>query len=203
MKRGDLRHAIVVRTAKKLQRKDGSVVRFDDNACVLISKAGEPIGTRLNGEWSYPRWSMPLDSRQAGSIYCFEVERVKGVVLVLLEARANPLSPRYRWGGAEGQAVVEDSITCANASVEYYGRRSGSTNSIEKKTFHSGHKIKKLTIHQFPFYEAEQYYGVLNKALDVFQSSLHTDTNQLSIPLCPHSGRLTDHQCFFRSVPIR
>jgi len=49
VKRGDLRHAIVVRTAKKLQRKDGSVVRFDDNACVLINKAGEPIGTRLNG----------------------------------------------------------------------------------------------------------------------------------------------------------
>lgn len=50
VKKGDLRHAIVVRTAKKLQRKDGSVIRFDDNACVLISKAGEPIGTRLNGE---------------------------------------------------------------------------------------------------------------------------------------------------------
>lgn len=53
VKRGDLLHAIVVRTAKKLQRKDGSVVRFDDNACVLISKTGEPIGTRLNGEWRY------------------------------------------------------------------------------------------------------------------------------------------------------
>ena len=40
----------MVRTAKKLQRPDGSVVKFDDNACVLINKAGEPIGTRLNGE---------------------------------------------------------------------------------------------------------------------------------------------------------
>ena len=40
----------MVRTAKKLQREDGSVVKFDDNACVLINKAGEPIGTRLNGE---------------------------------------------------------------------------------------------------------------------------------------------------------
>jgi ribosomal protein L14 len=49
VKRGDLRHAVVVRTAKKLQRPDGSVVKFDDNACVLINKAGEPIGTRLNG----------------------------------------------------------------------------------------------------------------------------------------------------------
>ncbi|MCJ1337412.1 hypothetical protein MMC09_002694 [Bachmanniomyces sp. S44760] len=49
VRRGDIRHAIVVRTAKKLQRKDGSVVRFDDNACVLINKAGEPIGSRVNG----------------------------------------------------------------------------------------------------------------------------------------------------------
>jgi len=50
VRRGDIRHAVVVRTRKKLQRPDGSVVKFDDNACVLINKAGEPIGTRLNGE---------------------------------------------------------------------------------------------------------------------------------------------------------
>lgn len=50
VKRGDIRHAVVVRTKKKLQRPDGSVVKFDDNACVLINKAGEPIGTRLNGQ---------------------------------------------------------------------------------------------------------------------------------------------------------
>lgn len=49
VRRGDIRHAVVVRTAKKLQRPDGSVVRFDDNACVLINKGGEPIGSRLNG----------------------------------------------------------------------------------------------------------------------------------------------------------
>lgn len=49
VRRGDLRHAVVVRTVKKLQRPDGSVVKFNDNACVLINKAGEPIGTRLNG----------------------------------------------------------------------------------------------------------------------------------------------------------
>ena len=48
VRRGDMRHAVVVRTAKKLQRPDGSVVKFDDNACVLINKTGEPIGTRLN-----------------------------------------------------------------------------------------------------------------------------------------------------------
>lgn len=49
VRRGDIRHAVVVRTAKKYQRPDGSVVRFDDNACVLINKAGEPIGTRVTG----------------------------------------------------------------------------------------------------------------------------------------------------------
>jgi ribosomal protein L14 len=54
VRRGDIRHAVVVRTAKKLQRKDGSVVRFDDNACVLINKTGEPIGSRLNGLFNAP-----------------------------------------------------------------------------------------------------------------------------------------------------
>ncbi len=50
VRRGDIRHAVVVRTTKKLQRKDGMVVRFDDNACALIGKNGEPLGTRINGE---------------------------------------------------------------------------------------------------------------------------------------------------------
>lgn len=49
VRRGDVRHAVVVRTAKKWQRPDGSVVKFDDNACVLINKAGEPIGSRVSG----------------------------------------------------------------------------------------------------------------------------------------------------------
>lgn len=49
VRRGDIRHAVVVRCAKEQQRKDGSVVKYDDNACVLINKGGEPIGTRLNG----------------------------------------------------------------------------------------------------------------------------------------------------------
>lgn len=50
VRRGDIRHAVVVRTKKQYQRPDGSVVKFDDNACVLINKGGEPIGTRLNGK---------------------------------------------------------------------------------------------------------------------------------------------------------
>ena len=49
VRRGDVRHAIIVRTKKKYQRKDGMTVRFDDNACALIGKNGEPIGTRING----------------------------------------------------------------------------------------------------------------------------------------------------------
>lgn len=61
VRRGDIRHAVVVRTAKKLQRPDGSVVRFDDNACVLINKSGDPIGTRLNGEPKTFCFSRALD----------------------------------------------------------------------------------------------------------------------------------------------
>ena len=47
--RGDVRRAIVVRTKQQFQRKDGTVMRFDDNACVLIDEKGEPLGTRIMG----------------------------------------------------------------------------------------------------------------------------------------------------------
>lgn len=64
VRRGDIRHAVVVRTVKKYQRPDGSVVKFDDNACVLINKGGEPIGSRLNGvvgaELRDKKWSKIL-----------------------------------------------------------------------------------------------------------------------------------------------
>lgn len=49
IKRGDVRHAVVVRTLKETMRPDGRVVRFDDNACVLLNNKKEPLGTRING----------------------------------------------------------------------------------------------------------------------------------------------------------
>ena len=64
VRRGDIRHAVVVRTVQKFQRSDGSVAKFDDNACVLINKAGDPIGSRLNGivgqELRHKQWSKLL-----------------------------------------------------------------------------------------------------------------------------------------------
>jgi len=41
--------AVVVRTAKEIKRKDGSYLRFDDNACVIIDDGGQPKGTRIFG----------------------------------------------------------------------------------------------------------------------------------------------------------
>jgi large subunit ribosomal protein L14 len=49
VKKGDVHRAVVVRTAKDIARPDGSVIRFDRNAAVLINKQGEPIGTRIFG----------------------------------------------------------------------------------------------------------------------------------------------------------
>ncbi|HRE45699.1 MAG TPA: 50S ribosomal protein L14 [Terricaulis sp.] len=49
VKKGDVRKAIVVRVSKDLKRKDGSTIRFDSNAAVLINNQGEPIGTRIFG----------------------------------------------------------------------------------------------------------------------------------------------------------
>jgi large subunit ribosomal protein L14 len=49
VKKGQVMKAVVVRTAKDLRRPDGSVIRFDSNAAVLINNNGEPIGTRIFG----------------------------------------------------------------------------------------------------------------------------------------------------------
>ena len=49
VKKGEIHKAVVVRTAKEIRRADGSAIRFDRNAAVLISAQGEPIGTRIFG----------------------------------------------------------------------------------------------------------------------------------------------------------
>ena len=49
VKKGDVSRAVVVRVAKELRRKDGSYIRFDDNAVVLINDQQEPRGTRVFG----------------------------------------------------------------------------------------------------------------------------------------------------------
>ena len=49
VKKGDIHKAVIVRTAKEIRRTDGSSIRFDRNAAVLINAQGEPIGTRIFG----------------------------------------------------------------------------------------------------------------------------------------------------------
>ena len=49
VKKGEVVKAVVVRTTKEYRRVDGSYIRFDDNAAVLIAKGGEPRGTRIFG----------------------------------------------------------------------------------------------------------------------------------------------------------
>ena len=49
VKKGEVMRAVIVRTAKDIHRRDGSVIRFDRNAAVLVNNQGEPIGTRIFG----------------------------------------------------------------------------------------------------------------------------------------------------------
>ncbi len=49
VKKGDIHRAVIVRTAKEIRRDDGTSIRFDRNAAVLLSPQGEPIGTRIFG----------------------------------------------------------------------------------------------------------------------------------------------------------
>jgi large subunit ribosomal protein L14 len=49
IKKGEVSRAVVVRTKKEIRRKDGSYIRFDENAAVLLNAQGEPRGTRIFG----------------------------------------------------------------------------------------------------------------------------------------------------------
>lgn len=49
IKKGTVVRAVIVRAAKEIRRKDGSYIKFDDNACVLIDQYGDPRGTRIFG----------------------------------------------------------------------------------------------------------------------------------------------------------
>ena len=49
VKKGEVHRAVVVRTRKEINRKDGSRIRFDENAAVLLNSSGEPRGTRIFG----------------------------------------------------------------------------------------------------------------------------------------------------------
>lgn len=49
VKKGDICRCVIVRTVKETRRTDGSYIRFDQNACVLINKDGSPVGTRIFG----------------------------------------------------------------------------------------------------------------------------------------------------------
>ncbi len=49
IKKGTVAKAVMVRTKKEIRRNDGSYIRFDDNACVLLNSAGEMMGTRIFG----------------------------------------------------------------------------------------------------------------------------------------------------------
>lgn len=49
VKKGEVVNAVVVRTKKEIRRNDGSYIRFDENAAVIINKESEPIGTRIFG----------------------------------------------------------------------------------------------------------------------------------------------------------
>ena len=49
VKKGDVHRAVIERTSKEVRRNDGSCIRFDKNAAVLVNKSNEPIGTRIFG----------------------------------------------------------------------------------------------------------------------------------------------------------
>jgi hypothetical protein len=100
VRRGDICHAVVVRTRKNYQRKDGRAISFGDNACVLINKAGDPIGSRINGK--YCCFFSFFFLRDMGSFFL-----AKHIC-------------RSGWSRVATERVVKDSFTCYCACVNGY-----------------------------------------------------------------------------------
>jgi ribosomal protein L14 len=95
VKRGDVRQAVVVRARQNIRRPDGSVIKFEDNACVLVNKSGDPIGTRLTGQF----------------LQCLSTQ--------LQTQDGRPLTVKYRPCriGTTEEELVEDSVISFNAGV--------------------------------------------------------------------------------------
>jgi large subunit ribosomal protein L14 len=86
VKKGDVMKAVVVRTAKDIRRADGSVIRFDRNAAVLINNQSEPVGTRIFGPVPAraPRQEPHEDhlARAGGSVMAARIRRATRVVVI-------------------------------------------------------------------------------------------------------------------------
>ena len=99
VKKGDVMKAIVVRTAKDIRRADGSVIRFDRNAAVLINNQSEPVGTRIFGP--VPRELRAKQSHEnhfAGARGALMAAKIKkGDKVVILAGRDKPASPAKCW----------------------------------------------------------------------------------------------------------
>ena len=81
VKKGEMHRAVVVRTAKEIRRADGSAIRFDSNAAVLINQTNEPIGTRIFGPVTRELRSknyMKIISRTGGSVMVARIKKVTG-----------------------------------------------------------------------------------------------------------------------------
>ena len=61
VKKGAVSKAIIVRTKKEIRRPDGSYIRFDDNACVLLNAGGDIRGSRIFGPVSYTHLTLPTN----------------------------------------------------------------------------------------------------------------------------------------------
>ncbi len=96
VKKGDIHRAVIVRTAKEIRRPDGTTIRFDRNAAVLLSPQGEPIGTRIFGPVTRELRAKKFIRRSKKYAAHDEENRFSaGDKVIIREAR--PFSKRKTW----------------------------------------------------------------------------------------------------------
>ena len=86
MKKGDVRKAVVVRTAKEVRREDGTAIRFDRNAAVILNNQGEPVGTRIFGpvvrELRAKNFMKIISLRSGGAVMAAKLKKGDKVVVL-------------------------------------------------------------------------------------------------------------------------
>ncbi len=104
VKKGQVMKAVIVRTAKAIRRPDGSAIRFDRNAAVLINANGEPVGTRIFGPVTRElRGDEPHEDRLARSGGAVMAARIKKGDKVVVIAGRDKGKTRHHSRGAAGR----------------------------------------------------------------------------------------------------
>jgi large subunit ribosomal protein L14 len=146
VKKGDVMKAVVVRTAKDIRRPDGSVIRFDRNAAVLIDNKAEPVGTRIFGP--VPRELRAKNHMKIISLAGRDKGRSGEVIRVMpKESRAlvrgvNMVSRHQRQTASQEGGIIRKEAPIHLSNIALADPTTGKPTKVGFKTLADGRKVR-------------------------------------------------------------